>query len=175
MTFEGCDVLIAPAAPIAAFPHDRRPFCARTLTLSDGTRAPYLAMLHWQALASVLGLPATTMPLGLTADRLPVGAQIIGPEGSNSKTLAVAEAVAEVASGFAAPPLDRLIREAERPPEPPPPRSSVKACQAEAARPSSAHPGEGRDPDPTVVRRSASEMARSGFFAPATGSRPSPG
>ncbi len=123
VTFETCDVIVAPAAPVSAFPHDRRPFWARTLTLSDGTRAPYLSMLHWQALASVLGLPATTMPLGLTPDRLPVGAQIIGPEGSDSKTLAVAEAVAEVASGFAAPPLDRLIREAEAPPEPPPTRA----------------------------------------------------
>lgn len=118
VAFESHDVILAPAAPVAAFPHDRRPFGARKLALSDGTSAPYLAMLHWQAFATVMGLPATTLPAGLTADGLPVGVQIIGPEGGDSKTLAVAETVEEVTSGFIAPPLERLIKLAETPPEP---------------------------------------------------------
>ncbi len=122
LAFEDCDVILAPAAPVAAFPHDRRPLTQRRLRLSDGSAAPYLSLLHWAAFASVLGLPATTLPAGLTADGLPAGVQVIGPEAGDSKTLAAAEAIAEVASGFAAPPLDRLIREADRPPEPSPAR-----------------------------------------------------
>lgn len=118
VAFESHDVILAPAAPVAAFPHARRPFFPADLTLSDGSRAPYLSMLHWPALATVLGLPATTLPAGLTAGGLPVGVQVIGPEAGDSKTLAVAETIEEAVCGFSAPPLERLIREAEAPPEP---------------------------------------------------------
>jgi len=102
--FTQLDVLIAPCAPTAAFPHDHRPFDRRTLKLSDGTRAPYLSMLSWIALATACGLPATAIPAGRTAGGLPVGVQIIGPRGGDSRTLAVAEAIEARLGGFAAPP-----------------------------------------------------------------------
>ena len=102
--FDRLDVLIAPAAPVAAFPHDHRPFNRRVLTLSDGRKAPYTAMLNWIALASACGLPATTIPIGATAEGLPVGLQIIGPAGGDTKTLAVAQAFEAAFGGFVAPP-----------------------------------------------------------------------
>ena len=36
--FNRFDVILAPIDPVAAFPHDHRPFQRRTLTLSDGTK-----------------------------------------------------------------------------------------------------------------------------------------
>ena len=51
------DVIIALINPVPAFPHDHRPFQRRTLTLSDGSKTPYLAMLRWIALATACGLP----------------------------------------------------------------------------------------------------------------------
>ncbi len=98
------DVILAPAAPLAAFPHDHRPFPRRQLTLSDGARLPYLAMLGWIALATACGLPVTTVPAGFTPGGLPVGAQIIGPRGADGRTLAVAEAIEARLGGFVAPP-----------------------------------------------------------------------
>jgi amidase len=98
------DVILAPIDPVAAFPHDHRPFGRRTLTLSDGTKAPYLAMLPWIALATACGLPATAIPAGQTATGLPVGAQLIGPRGADSRTLAIAEAIEERLGGFVPPP-----------------------------------------------------------------------
>jgi amidase len=102
--FERFDVILAPVGPVAAIPHDHRPFQRRELTFSDGTKAPYVAMLRWIALATACGLPATAIPAGRTTSGLPVGAQLIGPRGADSRTLAIAEAIEERLGGFAAPP-----------------------------------------------------------------------
>ena len=103
--FEQVDVIIAPATPVCAFPHDHGPFNRRTLTLSDGTRIPYRSMLNWIALATACGLPATAIPIGPLANGLPFGVQIIGPKGGDSKTLAVAESLENAFGGFVAPPI----------------------------------------------------------------------
>jgi amidase len=104
--FERYDVLIAPIAPVTAFPHDHRPFPKRVLHCSDGAKIPYDSMLNWIALATACGLPATAIPVGLSQTGLPVGVQIIGPRGGDSKTLAVAQGIEAELGGFRAPPLD---------------------------------------------------------------------
>ena len=102
--FDSYSVILAPVAPVAAFPHDPRPFGRRTLEMSDGQPIPYNAMLTWIGLATALHLPATTVPAGLTAGGLPVGAQLIGPLGGDARTLAIAQAIDENVRGFRAPP-----------------------------------------------------------------------
>ena len=102
--FSRFDVILAPINPVAAFPHDHRPFQRRTLALPDGSKLPYLAMLRWIALATACGLPATAIPAGQTATGLPVGAQLIGPRGADSRTIAIAEAIEARLGGFVAPP-----------------------------------------------------------------------
>ena len=102
--FERYEAIIAPCAPAPAFPHDHRPITRRRLAFSDGRKIPYDAMLHWPALATVCGLPATAMPAGLTKGGLPVGVQIIGPRGGDSRTIAVAEAIEARLGGFRPPP-----------------------------------------------------------------------
>jgi amidase len=98
------DVILAPVGPVAAFAHDHRPFQRRVLTLSDGSKAPHLALLRWIALATACGLPVTTIPAGRTPGGLPVGAQLIGPRGADSRTLAIAEAIEDALGGFVRPP-----------------------------------------------------------------------
>jgi amidase len=102
--FERYEVIIAPIAPVVAFPHDHSNFSRRTLRCSDNRKIPYDAMLRWIALATACGLPATAIPAGLSGQVLPVGVQIIGPRGGDSKTLAVAEAIEARLGGFRAPP-----------------------------------------------------------------------
>ncbi len=104
--FERRDVIIAPIAPVTAFHHDHSPFQKRKLRLSDGKSIPYTAMLNWISLATALGLPATAIPAGRSAAGLPVGVQIIGPHGGDSRTLSVAEAIEDVLGGFVAPPAE---------------------------------------------------------------------
>ena len=98
-------VILAPIAPVPAFPHDRRPFQKRSLKTSDGEAIPYPSMLTWISVATALRLPATAIPAGRTASGLPVGAQLIGPLGGDARTLALAQAIDENVRGFVAPEL----------------------------------------------------------------------
>ncbi|HEY0435271.1 MAG TPA: amidase family protein [Phenylobacterium sp.] len=102
--FEKFDVILAPIAPVAAFPHDHRPFARRTLKMSDGRTIPYGSMLNWISLATALHLPATAIPAGPAASGLPVGVQLIGPHNGDAKTLALAQAIEENIRGFLPPP-----------------------------------------------------------------------
>jgi amidase len=106
--FDTYDAVLAPISPVAAFPHDHRAFQARTLKLSNGESVAYNSMLNWIALATALGLPAITVPAGLTAAALPVGAQLIGPAGGDARLLALAQAIDEDVRGFTPPPLAHL-------------------------------------------------------------------
>jgi amidase len=101
--FSKFDVILAPVSPTAAFPHNHKPFNGRKLTMTDGKTIPYGAMLNWIALATACHLPVTTVPAGRTAAGLPVGVQLIGPQGGDAKTLAVAQAIDETIGGFVAP------------------------------------------------------------------------
>ncbi|HEY1426859.1 MAG TPA: amidase family protein [Caulobacteraceae bacterium] len=103
LLFERFDAILAPIGPVPAFPHDHRPFEKRSITLSTGETAPYLALLRWIALATACGLPATAIPVGRTPAGLPVGAQLIGPRGGDYRNLAIAEAIEAALGGFAVP------------------------------------------------------------------------
>ncbi|HEX4198367.1 MAG TPA: amidase family protein [Caulobacteraceae bacterium] len=102
--FDRLDGIIAPITPVTAFPHDHQPMGARKLSCSTGQTFAYTSILDWIALATACGLPATAIPAGLAADGLPVGVQIIGRRGGDSRTLAVAQAIEDELGGFRAPP-----------------------------------------------------------------------
>jgi len=102
--FERYDVLISPIAPVPAFKrHDHGPLALRRLELSDGRKVAYTETLSWNALATVCGLPATAIPAGRTPAGLPVGAQLIGPSGSDFSLIGMARAIDETIGGFVAP------------------------------------------------------------------------
>jgi len=65
---------------------------------------PYAEQLFFAGLASLSYLPATAAPIGLTAEGLPVGLQIIGPEGEDPTTIAFARLLATEIGGFVPPP-----------------------------------------------------------------------
>ena len=104
--FARYDVLLMPTFPVAAFGHDARPAELRTLVV-DGRPLPYTATaLFWPALATLLHLPATALPVGLSAggpSGLPVGLQVVGPYLGDLTTLAVASDIERVVGRFTAP------------------------------------------------------------------------
>jgi amidase len=102
--FERFDLVIAPIAPVTAFPHDHSPFGQRRLTFSDGSTIEYGAMLNWISMATACGLPAAAFPAGPAADGLPVGVQLIGPRGGDAKVLSIAQAIEDALGGFIRPP-----------------------------------------------------------------------
>ena len=97
------DALIAPIMATPAFPHDHRPFGKRTLMVDNAER-PYFEQVFWAGLAICSYLPSTVIPTGPSADGLPIGVQIIGPEYGDLKTIGLAKLLE--AEGFAfTPPL----------------------------------------------------------------------
>jgi len=102
--FERFDVLLTPVAATAAFPHDHNPNRDERLVQVNGKPAPYADQLFFAGLASLSYLPATAAPIGLTAAGLPVGLQIIGPEGEDPTTIEFARLLAAEVGGFVAPP-----------------------------------------------------------------------
>ena len=71
----------------------------------DGERRHYTDHFSWMALATTAYLPATSAPVGITPEGLPVNVQIIGDYLDDQTTIHFAELLAEVRGGFQPPPL----------------------------------------------------------------------
>ena len=104
MLFQEVDVVLCPPMPTTAFPHDHSPQFARKLDI-DGTKVPYNDQSVWAGLATLNGLPATTMPIGHAGSGLPIGVQIIGGFLDDRTTIAFAGLVEREFGGFTPPPI----------------------------------------------------------------------
>jgi amidase len=101
--FQEVDVVLCPPMPTTSFPHDHSPQLARKLDV-DGAKIPYLDQSVWAGLATLNGLPATTMPIGHDDTGLPIGVQIIGGFLDDRTTIAFAGLVEREFGGFTPPP-----------------------------------------------------------------------
>ena len=100
--FDRFDVLLCPIACVPAFAHDQqRDMDARRITVNGETR-PYWDQIFWAGLTCVALLPATVAPAG--SEGLPVGVQIVGPEGGDHVTIEVARQLGGLIGGFRPPP-----------------------------------------------------------------------
>jgi amidase len=102
--FQEIDVVLCPPMPTVAFPQDHSPQFARQLDI-DGTKVPYNDQSVWAGIATLNGLPATTMPIGHTDSGLPIGMQIIGGYLEDRTTIAFAGLTEREFGGFVPPPL----------------------------------------------------------------------
>ncbi|MBV8120590.1 MAG: amidase [Alphaproteobacteria bacterium] len=102
--FDDVDVVMCPAMPTPAFPHDHTPMAARELDI-DGQKRSYFDQLAWAGPATLNGLPATTAPIGRTETGLPIGLQIIGGYLDDRTTIAFAGMVEREFGGFTPPPM----------------------------------------------------------------------
>lgn len=89
--FNGVDALLTPATPSAAFPIGQKDVDPVTMYLNDVFTVP----------ASLAGVPAMSVPSGLSADGMPLGLQIIAPS-FREDTLVKAGRVLEKAAQFSA-------------------------------------------------------------------------
>ena len=88
---ESIDLLLTPTTPIPA------PHIADLTANLDQLRPTELLLLRNTRPANVWGLPAISVPCGLTTEGLPIGLQIIGPMGRRRQSAAAGIGVRAVA------------------------------------------------------------------------------
>ena len=67
--FRSFDAVICPVMPTPAYPHDHSPDQETRRIDIDGKDYPYPDQLAWPGIATLPGLPATAIPIGLFAGR----------------------------------------------------------------------------------------------------------
>jgi amidase len=102
--FHDIDVLLTPVSPVTAFPHQTSGNHLSRRIVVNRQQRPYMEHIPWIALATSAFLPATSAPVGVTPEGLPVNIQIIGPHLGDKTTIRFAELMAEVRGGFQPPP-----------------------------------------------------------------------
>jgi amidase len=102
--FRDWDVLLCPQAASPAFPHDQTGERHERTIVVNGKRVPVTDQMFWAGLASFYLLPGTVAPLGMSAEGLPFGVQILGGMYEDRTTIAVAGMLEKAWRGFVPPP-----------------------------------------------------------------------
>lgn len=89
--FEEYDVLLTPITPTTAIKHDHSKPVFKRHIMVNGKRTPYMDQFCWIAFATLLGLPATSVPIGKDSNGLPYSIQVIGAPGEDLTTIRFAE------------------------------------------------------------------------------------
>ncbi|MAM00540.1 MAG: amidase [Alteromonadaceae bacterium] len=102
--FEEIDILLTPITPTTAIHHDHSmPVSRRRITV-NGEPRPYTDQFCWIALATLLGLPSTSVPIGLDKDGMPVNIQVIGAPGTDLTNIHFAQLLEDAGlAGFQRP------------------------------------------------------------------------
>ena len=87
--FASYDAVIAPTLGVTAFPHDPTPLPKRLLDI-DGEPTPFGPQFAFPGLATFPMLPATSFPIGVDPDGMPIGVQAIADTYLDHKAIAVA-------------------------------------------------------------------------------------
>ena len=99
------DAVICPVMPTPAYPHDHSPEQEQRRINIDGEDHAYPDQLAWPGIATLPGLPATAIPIGLSPEGLPIGIQILGPWLEDRTPLKLAELIEREFGGFVPPPM----------------------------------------------------------------------
>lgn len=98
--FQTWDALLCPVSMTTAFVHCKPGSPLRV----DGREVEYGMVSAHGAVFNYTGHPALTLPCTLDRDGLPIGVQLVGRRWGESRLLAIARAVSQVAGGFRRPP-----------------------------------------------------------------------
>ena len=96
-------MLICPAAPTVAVPHDPKHAWHERKMMVKGRPTSPADPTFWGAYFTVAHLPSTVAPAGLAKSGLPVGVQIVGPEYGDLQCIEVARLLEREFLNFVAP------------------------------------------------------------------------
>ncbi len=102
--FGNWDVLLCPAAASTAWPHDQKGERHERMIDVNGRKVSTIDQRFWAGYSCNFYLPSTVVPLGLTAEGLPSGVQIITREYGDYTSLRFAELIEDEFGGFIVPP-----------------------------------------------------------------------
>ena len=102
--FEQHDLLICPVATTPAFVQNQQGERWERMIPVNGHSQPSTDALFWAGYPATFGLPATAVPLGLSPQGLPVGAQIVGPVFGDPECLRFAQWLEREYRAFVPPP-----------------------------------------------------------------------
>jgi amidase len=103
--FNSFDAVICPIMPTPAYVQDQSPDQEARRIKIDGKEFSYPDQLAWPGIATLPGLPATAIPLGLNAQGLPLGVQVVGPFLEDRTPLKLSELIEREFGGFVPPPM----------------------------------------------------------------------
>jgi amidase len=95
-------VLICPAAPTVAVPHDPNHAWHERKMVVKGRKTSPADPTFWGAYFTVASLPSTVAPAGFSKG-LPIGVQIVGPEYGDLQCIEVARQLEHEFQGFVPP------------------------------------------------------------------------
>jgi amidase len=102
--FKDYDLMLCPVAVSAAFPHDQQGLRHLRTIVVDNKKVPVVDQIFWAGYSGATYLPATAAPIGESADGLPIGVQIIGPQYGDYSTIAFAKLLEKEYRSFVPPP-----------------------------------------------------------------------
>ena len=104
--FDSVDLLITPVATSPAFKHNHQGERWERMLQVNGRDQAHTDSLFWAGYPGVVGLPASAIPIGLSPEGLPIGAQIIGNSFADTLCLDMARWLETEWRGFVPPPLN---------------------------------------------------------------------
>jgi amidase len=75
----------------------------RTIEI-DGDQRALISTIDWLGLIGIVGLPSAVVPIGRTAEGLPVGMQVVAPYLHDRRAVGAAALVEAVLGGYEVPP-----------------------------------------------------------------------
>ena len=102
--FAEYDLILMPPTPTTAHPHEQLAnMSKRKIPIGQAQRS-YTDLFMWVAPVSLFGLPATSVPVGMTSSSLPANLQVVAAPYQDKLSLRFADLISRVVGGFQPPP-----------------------------------------------------------------------
>lgn len=86
-TFDEYDIILMPIVPTTAIPHNQKDDIPLRKISVNGETRNYTELFPWISVATILGLPATSAPLAVTEEGMPMNVQIVSRKFKNKETI----------------------------------------------------------------------------------------